>query len=133
MGIAIFAQTSKQQSMIDRTLNRSTSEKLFEKAKTLFPGGVNSPVRAFNSVDGAPLFFKKGKGAKVWDEDNNQFIDFCSSWGPLILGHRSDEVFDNVMEAMDKGSSFGAPTRYENDLADLIISNNPLHRKDSFC
>lgn len=113
-------------------LNRTTSEQLFEKAKTLFPGGVNSPVRAFKSVDGAPLFFKKGNGAEVWDEDGNRFIDFCCSWGPLILGHRPDEVYDLVMDAMDKGSSFGAPTKYENELADLILSNNPFIDKIRF-
>ncbi len=118
--------------MSNTSLNRKTSEQLFEKAKTLFPGGVNSPVRAFKSVDGAPLFFKKGKGAKVWDEDNNQYIDFCCSWGPLILGHRPDEVYDNVMEAMDKGSSFGAPTKYENELAELILSNNKYVDKIRF-
>lgn len=113
-------------------LNRSTSEKLFEKAKTLFPGGVNSPVRAFKSVDGAPLFFKKGKGAKAWDEDGNEFIDFCCSWGPLILGHRPDEVYDNVMTALDNGSSFGAPTKYENELAEIILNNNPYIDKIRF-
>jgi glutamate-1-semialdehyde 2,1-aminomutase len=114
------------------TLNRKNSEKLFEKAKTLFPGGVNSPVRAFKSVDGAPLFFKKGKGALVWDEDDNEFIDFCCSWGPLILGHRNEEIYSGVMEAMDNGSSFGAPTRLENELASLIIDNNPFIEKIRF-
>jgi glutamate-1-semialdehyde 2,1-aminomutase len=114
------------------TLNRKNSEKLFEKAKTLFPGGVNSPVRAFKSVDGAPLFFKKGKGALVWDEDDNEFIDFCCSWGPLILGHRNEEIYSGVMKAMDNGSSFGAPTRLENELASLIIDNNPFIEKIRF-
>lgn len=113
-------------------IKRTVSEQLFETAKTYFPGGVNSPVRAFKSVDGAPIFFKEGKGAKVRDEDGNEFIDFCCSWGPLILGHRPDSVFNKVMEAMEKGSSFGAPTRYENELAELILSNNPFIEKIRF-
>lgn len=114
------------------SLNRTNSEALFEKAKTYFPGGVNSPVRAFKSVDGAPLFFKKGLGAKVWDEDDNEFIDFCCSWGPLILGHRNENVFQAVMGAMENGSSFGAPTKLESDLAELILSNNPYIEKMRF-
>lgn len=114
------------------SLNRTNSEALFEKAKTYFPGGVNSPVRAFKSVDGAPLFFKKGLGAKVWDEDDNEFIDFCCSWGPLILGHRNEYVFQAVMGAMENGSSFGAPTKLESDLAELILSNNPYIEKMRF-
>lgn len=113
-------------------LARPTSEKLFDEAKQYFPGGVNSPVRAFRSVDGAPLFFKKGRGAKAWDEDGNEFIDFCCSWGPLILGHRPDEVYDAVMNAMDHGSSFGAPTRAENQLAKLILDNNRFIEKIRF-
>lgn len=113
-------------------IKRSNSEALFEKAKTYFPGGVNSPVRAFKSVDGAPLFMKKGAGAKVWDEDDNEFIDFCCSWGPLILGHRNESVFQAVMDAMDKGSSFGAPTKLESELAELILSRNPFIEKIRF-
>lgn len=74
-------------------INRSTSAELFEKAKTYFPGGVNSPVRAFKAVDGVPLFIKKGNGCEIWDEDGNHFIDFCCSWGPLILGHNHPKVY----------------------------------------
>jgi glutamate-1-semialdehyde 2,1-aminomutase len=113
-------------------IKRSNSEALFEKAKTYFPGGVNSPVRAFQSVDGAPLFMKKGAGAKIWDEDGNEFIDFCCSWGPLILGHRNESVFQAVVEAMDHGSSFGAPTKLESELAELILSQNPFIEKMRF-
>ncbi len=113
-------------------IKRSNSEALFEKAKTYFPGGVNSPVRAFKSVDGAPLFMKKGAGAKIWDEDGNEFIDFCCSWGPLILGHRNESVFQAVVEAMDHGSSFGAPTKLESELAELILSQNPFIEKMRF-
>jgi glutamate-1-semialdehyde 2,1-aminomutase len=114
------------------SINRSTSEGLFEKSKTYFPGGVNSPVRAFKSVNGSPLFIKKGKGTKIWDEDGNEFIDFCGSWGPLILGHRNEIVFQAVMEAMDNGTSFGAPTKLESELAELVLSRNPFIEKMRF-
>lgn len=113
-------------------IQRSTSEALFEKAKTYFPGGVNSPVRAFKSVDGAPLFMKKGDGCFIWDEDGNQFIDFCCSWGPLILGHNHPSVYTHVVEALKNGSSFGAPTALENELAELILSRNPFIDKIRF-
>lgn len=113
-------------------MKRSTSEALFEKAKTYFPGGVNSPVRAFRSVGGSPLFIDKGKGSHIWDADGNEFIDYCCSWGPLILGHANDRVLKAVSETMIKGTSFGAPTRLENALAELILSNNPYIRKLRF-
>lgn len=103
------------------TINRTVSAELFSKSKTYFPGGVNSPVRAFKSVGGTPLFIKKGDGAYIWDEDDNQFIDFCCSWGPLILGHNNPNVFDKVVATMANGASFGAPTRLENELAELIL------------
>ncbi|MEN9638707.1 MAG: glutamate-semialdehyde--aminomutase [Bacteroidota bacterium] len=105
-------------------MNTSTSQSLFEKAKTLFPGGVNSPVRAFKSVGGHPLFFAKGEGAYVWDEDDNKYLDFCCSWGPLILGHAHPHVVKAITETAAKGSSFGAPTRLENQLAELILANH---------
>ena len=92
-------------------LNRSTSKQLFEKAKTYFPGGVNSPVRAFKSVGGTPLFIHKGDGAYLWDEDGNKYIDFCCSWGPLILGHNHPDIFESTVAAMANGASFGAPTK----------------------
>jgi glutamate-1-semialdehyde 2,1-aminomutase len=113
-------------------MKRDTSIALFEKAKTLFPGGVNSPVRAFKSVDGSPLFIKKGDGCFLWDEDDNKYIDFCCSWGPLILGHNHPSVYKHVMEAMANGSSFGAPTRLENTLASLILENNKNLEKIRF-
>ena len=113
-------------------INTSTSASLFEKAKTLFPGGVNSPVRAFKSVGGHPLFFAKGEGAHVWDEDGNRFLDFCCSWGPLILGHAHPHVVKAVCETAAKGSSFGAPTRLENQLAELILSNHQYVEKIRF-
>lgn len=113
-------------------MKQSNSQALYEKAKTFFPGGVNSPVRAFKSVDGSPLFIKKGAGARIWDEDDNEFIDFCGSWGPLILGHNHPKVYEKVVAALQNGSSFGAPTRLENELAELIISNNPFIEKIRF-
>ncbi|MES2800234.1 MAG: glutamate-1-semialdehyde 2,1-aminomutase [Bacteroidota bacterium] len=113
-------------------ISRSTSEQLFEKAKTYFPGGVNSPVRAFKSVEGSPLFIKKGDAHRIWDEDGNEFIDFCGSWGPLILGHNHPAIFQKVVETMQNGTSFGAPTRLENELAELILSRNPFIEKIRF-
>lgn len=114
------------------SISRATSEQLFETAKTYFPGGVNSPVRAFRSVQGAPLFMKKGDGCFVWDEDGNQFIDFCCSWGPLILGHNHPAIFEKVVETMKNGTTFGAPTRLENELAEIILSRNPFIDKLRF-
>jgi len=105
-------------------MNTEKSEQLFSKAKTLFPGGVNSPVRAFGSVGGTPRFITKGKGSKVWDADGNEYIDFCASWGPLILGHANEKVEEAIIGAVREGTSFGAPTIQENELAELIISNH---------
>ena len=113
-------------------MKTTTSEALFATAKNYFPGGVNSPVRAFKSVDGSPLFIKKGDGCRIWDEDDNEFIDFCCSWGPLILGHNHPAVFEKVVATMQNGSSFGAPTRLENELAELILSRNPFIEKMRF-
>jgi len=105
-------------------MNTNKSEQLFEKAKNLFPGGVNSPVRAFGSVGGKPRFITKGKGSRVWDADGNEYIDFCASWGPLILGHANEKVENAIIAAVKEGTSFGAPTVQENELADLILSNH---------
>jgi glutamate-1-semialdehyde 2,1-aminomutase len=113
-------------------ISREKSAELYEKAKTYFPGGVNSPVRAFKSVYGTPLFIQKGDGCHVWDADGNQFIDFCCSWGPLILGHNNPKVREKVIEVMQNGMSFGAPTALENDLAELILKNNKFIEKLRF-
>lgn len=113
-------------------MNTSNSVKLFEEAKNYFPGGVNSPVRAFKSVGGTPLFIKKGRGSHIWDADNNEYIDFCCSWGPLILGHADDKVLDAVNVTMRNGTSFGAPTELENQLAKLILDNNNFIEKLRF-
>ncbi len=118
--------------IIKSYMNRNNSEALFFKAKSYFPGGVNSPVRAFRSVGGTPLFIKKGKGAIIWDADDNEFIDYCCSWGPLILGHANDGVVNAVIETVKNGSSFGAPTALENELAELILSFNHFIEKIRF-
>jgi glutamate-1-semialdehyde 2,1-aminomutase len=113
-------------------MNTTRSAELFEKAKTYFPGGVNSPVRAFKSVGGTPLFFERGEGSHVWDEDGNKFIDYCCSWGPLILGHAHPRVVKAVQDTVAKGSSFGAPTKLENELAELILSHHKYVEKIRF-
>jgi glutamate-1-semialdehyde 2,1-aminomutase len=113
-------------------MKREKSEALFEKAKKYFPGGVNSPVRAFRSVGGTPLFIQKGKGAHIWDADGNEFIDFCGSWGPLILGHANGKVVEAIKRTVENGSSFGAPTELENELAELILKNNRYIQKIRF-
>lgn len=113
-------------------MNTAKSATLFEKAKTLFPGGVNSPVRAFKSVGGHPLFFEHGEGAYVWDEDGNKFLDFCCSWGPLILGHAHPRIVKAIQDTAAKGTSFGAPTRLENELAELILSHHRYVEKIRF-
>ncbi len=105
-------------------MKTSKSEQLFEKAKTLFPGGVNSPVRAFGSVGGTPRFITKGKGSKVWDADGNEYLDFCASWGPMILGHANDKIEEAIIDAVKAGTSFGAPSVQENELANLILNNH---------
>ncbi|WP_312186900.1 glutamate-1-semialdehyde 2,1-aminomutase, partial [Sphingobacterium sp.] len=113
-------------------ISRAKSAELFEKAKQYFPGGVNSPVRAFKSVYGTPLFIERGDKAHLWDADGNEFIDFCCSWGPLILGHNNDQVREAVAAQLGRGLSFGAPTALENQLAELIIENNRFIEKIRF-
>lgn len=103
---------------------------LYKKAVELIPGGVNSPVRAFKSVNReAPIFVKKGKGAKIWDEDDNEYIDYICSWGPLILGHNHPKVIEEVKKIIENGSSYGLPTKYEVDLAELIVNIVPSIEK----
>lgn len=113
-------------------ISRVKSAELYEKAKQYFPGGVNSPVRAFKSVYGTPLFIKKGDGCRIWDADGNEFIDFCCSWGPLILGHNNAKVREKITEALQNGLSFGAPTELENELASFILKNNKYIEKIRF-
>lgn len=101
------------------------SSALFSEAKKYIPGGVNSPVRAFKAVGGDPIFIKEAKGAYLYDEDDNQYIDFIASWGPLILGHAHQPVLDAVIEKAKKGTSFGIPTEIETELAKLAVSMVP--------
>ncbi|MBD1553489.1 glutamate-1-semialdehyde 2,1-aminomutase [Pseudomonas typographi] len=103
----------------------SRSETLFEQAQKHIPGGVNSPVRAFKSVGGTPLFFKHAQGAYVVDEDDKRYVDYVGSWGPMILGHSHPDVLDAVRRQLEHGLSYGAPTALETDMADLVCSLVP--------
>ncbi|MBC1545621.1 glutamate-1-semialdehyde 2,1-aminomutase [Listeria sp. FSL L7-1435] len=105
--------------------NYSNSEKAFKEAKKVLPGGVNSPVRAFNSVDASPVFMEHGKGAYITDVDGNEYIDYVLSWGPLILGHANPSVVNAITKAAMKGTSFGTPTEIETELAKLVIERVP--------
>lgn len=116
----------------EQRIPRQTSADLFEEAQGYFPGGVNSPVRAFRSVSGPPLFIKEGKGSRMTDEDNNEFLDFCCSWGPLIHGHANEHVEAKVMETVKKGTSFGTPNRLGNQLGKLILDNHPYVERIRF-
>ncbi len=106
-------------------MKREISDKLFEEAKKLMPGGVDSPVRAFKSVEGNPLFIKSGKGSRIFDEDGNEFIDYCMSWGPMILGHGDSDVLSAIKETAELGTSFGTPHRNEVELARLVTEAVP--------
>jgi glutamate-1-semialdehyde 2,1-aminomutase len=101
-------------------MDRSKSQALFARAQKAIPGGVNSPVRAFRSVGGPPPFIVRGQGSRIWDADGNQYIDYVGSWGPLLLGHRHPDIVRAVEEALARGTSFGAPTEAETELAEAI-------------
>ena len=96
------------------------SKAAFLEAQQLMPGGVNSPVRAFKSVDMDPIFMERGKGATIYDIDGNKYIDYVLSWGPLIHGHSNDQVVEAVKKVTESGTSFGAPTLIENELAKVV-------------
>lgn len=106
-------------------MNYSRSSALFAQAEAVIPGGVNSPVRAFKAVGGTPIFMKSAKGAYLYDEDGNTYIDYINSWGPTILGHAFDPVIEAVVEKAKKGTSFGTPTEIETHIAELAISMVP--------
>ncbi|MGV3538825.1 MAG: aminotransferase class III-fold pyridoxal phosphate-dependent enzyme, partial [Rufibacter sp.] len=110
-------------------LNHTTSKDLFQRAQQFIPGGVNSPVRAFRAVGGQPLFMKSAKGAYLYDEDGNQYLDLINSWGPMILGHAHEVIEKAVRDALPGSLSFGAPTRREVEMAELIISMIPSVEK----
>jgi len=113
-------------------MKTTSSENLFRKALDLLPGGVDSPVRAFKSVGGTPLFMNRGNGSRITDEDENQYIDHCMSWGPLIFGHADPEVIGAVRETALSGTSFGTPHRFEVELAELVVSMVPSIEKVRF-
>ena len=106
-------------------MNHSKSIAAFKRAQQLIPGGVNSPVRAFKSVNLNPVFISKAKGTQITDIDGNQYIDFLASWGPLIFGHAHDAILAAINEAAQKGTSYGAPTEYETQMAELIVKMVP--------
>lgn len=108
-----------------RGFDCSKSRNLYEKAKGLIPGGVNSPVRAFGSVGGSPLFIERASGSRIWDVDGNDFLDFVGSWGPMLLGHNQPDVCDAITAAAANGTSFGAPTPGEVTLAELVVEMVP--------
>ena len=107
-------------------MSYKNSKEIYNKAVKFIPGGVNSPVRAFKSVHReAPIFVKKAKGSKLWDEDGNEYIDYICSWGPMILGHNFKNVIEGVREEIENGSSYGLPTKLEVELAELITKCCP--------
>ncbi|CAG4998013.1 Glutamate-1-semialdehyde 2,1-aminomutase [Dyadobacter sp. CECT 9275] len=110
-------------------MNISVSESLFQRAQQYIPGGVNSPVRAFRAVGGSPVFIKSARGAHVYDEDGNEYIELINSWGPMILGHGHELIQKAVSDAIQNSFSFGAPTRREVEIAELIVSMVPSVEK----
>lgn len=113
-------------------LNTTRSEEIFDAAQALMPGGVNSPVRAFRSVIGKPIVFDHVRGSSVWDVDGNRYIDYVGSWGPAICGHARAEVISALHDALDRGTSFGAPCLLENTLAEMVIEAMPSVEKVRF-
>ena len=110
-------------------MNRQTSEKLYAAACEKIPGGVNSPVRAFRNVDGTPFFVRRAKGARIWDVDDNELIDYVGTWGPAILGHAPECIVAAVQDAAQDGVSFGIPNPYEVEMASLICDWVPSLEK----
>lgn len=111
------------------SLSHARSQQIFSQAQQLMPGGVNSPARAFGGVGGEPIVMDRGEGAYLYDVDGNRYIDYIGSWGPMILGHAHPEVLAAIHAAVDKGTSFGAPTPGENELAERIIEAVPTIEK----
>jgi len=106
-------------------LSRQVSNKLFESAKKVLPGGVNSPVRAFKSVGGSPIFIDRAEGTYLYDADGNRYVDYIASWGPMILGHAPKEVIDAITSSAQKGTSFGIPTSLETSIAETVVEMAP--------
>lgn len=107
------------------TFETSKSEKLFEEAKKVIPGGVNSPARSFSAVESDPIFIEEAEGSKMYDADGNEYIDYVSSWGPMIIGHSHPQVVEALQEAVTKSSSFGTPTDLETEMAELVVDAVP--------
>ncbi|HET6855524.1 MAG TPA: aminotransferase class III-fold pyridoxal phosphate-dependent enzyme, partial [Streptomyces sp.] len=112
----------------DLTASTTASAALFERARTVTPGGVNSPVRAFNAVGGTPRFIRSARGAWLTDVDGNEYVDLICSWGPMLLGHAHPEVQAAVTEAVARGTSYGTPTEPEVELAEEIVARTPAER-----
>lgn len=110
-------------------MSREQSHAAFQRAKRVIPGGVNSPARAFGGVGGVPLFFSRGKGAYLYDLDGNRYVDYIGSWGPMIVGHAHESVVAAIEEAASRGTSFGAPTEAESELAEMIVEAVPSVEK----
>lgn len=113
----------------DKTMTRKLSDALYRKAVGLMPGGVNSPVRAFKAVGGSPIFIKRAKGSRIYDEDGYEYIDYVLSWGPMILGHAHKSIVTALKKAIEDGTSYGAPTKLELELAELVIKAYPSIEK----
>src|SRR5216684_7289035 len=130
----LFTLTRRRKERMEPTTSRKIeqSQRLQKRAAALIPGGVNSPVRAFGAVGGDPRFIVRGKGSRIWDADENELIDYVGSWGPLILGHAAPDVLDAILAAVCNGTSFGASTPVEADLAELVISAFPHLQKIRF-
>ncbi|BAY68893.1 glutamate-1-semialdehyde 2,1-aminomutase [Anabaena sp. FACHB-709] len=111
--------------MVNTTIKTTKSQEIFAAAQNLMPGGVSSPVRAFKSVGGQPIVFDHVKGAYIWDVDGNQYIDYVGTWGPAICGHAHPDVIGALHDALEKGTSFGAPSFLENVLAEMVIAAVP--------
>lgn len=106
-------------------MNYQRSSALFQEAQNYIPGGVNSPVRAFKSVGGTPVFMQRAQGAYLYDEDGKEYVDYINSWGPMILGHTHPKVLESVTQQLKKGFSYGTPTELETEIAKLIVENVP--------
>ena len=113
----------------NQLMRHDRSHSIFQRAKQLMPGGVNSPARAFGAVGGEPIVIERGEGAYLFDVDGNRYIDYIGSWGPMILGHGHPRVREAIHRAVDQGLSFGAPTPGENELAELIVGAVPSMEK----
>src|SRR5947209_6515741 len=106
-------------------VSRAKSAAAFERARRVIPGGVNSPARAFGAVGGSPIFISNGEGPYLYDLDGNRYLDFVQSWGPMILGHAHPAVAEATVRALKNGTSFGAPTELESELAELVCAAVP--------